>query len=50
VVATLKQSALQPASNLQRLKRPFAWPDLDSLRKTGEWIECHHLLQEALAL
>ncbi|HQQ74501.1 MAG TPA: beta-N-acetylhexosaminidase [Pseudomonadales bacterium] len=50
VVEALKQSTLKPASNLQRLKRPFTWLDLDSLRKSGKWIENHHLLQQSLAL
>lgn len=45
VVETLKQSALQPASNLQRLRRPFAWASLDALRATEKWQAAFHLLQ-----
>lgn len=50
VVAALKASALQPASNLQRLKRPFARLALDELRATAQWQACHQLLQKSLAL
>jgi beta-N-acetylhexosaminidase len=50
VVQALKQSGQQPASNLQRLKRPFAWPSLDELRATLQWQQSHRLLQETLAV
>jgi beta-N-acetylhexosaminidase len=46
VVEALKQSTLKPASNLQRLKRPFAWLDLDTLRATEKWQSAHQLLKE----
>jgi beta-N-acetylhexosaminidase len=49
VVDALKASGLKPASNLQRLKRPFAWPSLDALRETTQWQQCHKLLQASLA-
>jgi beta-N-acetylhexosaminidase len=47
VVEALKASSLKPASNLQRLKRPFAWPDLDTLRATEKWKSAHQLLKES---
>ena len=48
VVEALKASSLKPASNLQRLKRPFAWSDLDTLRATEKWKAAHQLLKEHL--
>ena len=48
VVEALKKSSLKPASNLQRLKRPFAWPELDTLRATEKWKTAHQLLKESL--
>lgn len=49
VVEALQQSGLRPASNLQRLKRPFAWNNLDALRTTEKWQRARRLLQESLA-
>ncbi len=50
VVAALKASGLQSDSNLQRLKRPFAWADLGSLRQSSRWQDAHRILQEAFAV
>lgn len=50
VVDALKNTSLKPASNLQRLKRPFAWLSLDELRATSRWQQAHGLLQEMLAV
>jgi beta-N-acetylhexosaminidase len=50
VVDALKKSSLNPAGNLQRLKRPFAWADLDALRNTAKWQHSHQLLQASLAV
>lgn len=47
VVEALKKSGLMPASNLQRLKRPFAWPDLDTLRSSEKWKTAQQLLKES---
>ena len=46
VVEALKHSELSPASNLQRLKRPFAWPNLVELHATSQWQNAQQLLQQ----
>lgn len=50
VVESLKSSNLLPDSNLQRLKRPFAWADLQALRETAVWQKAHETLQKSLAV
>lgn len=45
VIAALEKSGRIPESNMQRLKRPFAWPDLDTLRTTTQWADAHQILQ-----
>ncbi|MEZ5539787.1 MAG: beta-N-acetylhexosaminidase [Pseudomonadales bacterium] len=50
VVDALKKSEFNPASKLQRLKRPFAWPNLVELRATEKWQAAHSLLQASLAV
>lgn len=37
VIDALRQSGRVPDSNLQRLKRPFAWMTLDALQQTATW-------------
>lgn len=46
VVDVLKKSDLKPASNLQRLKRPFAWSNLVELHATQQWQLAQQLLQQ----
>lgn len=48
VVEALKKTNLQPASNLQRLKRPFAWPNLVELHATQQWQNALQFLQQQL--
>ncbi|HQQ62054.1 MAG TPA: beta-N-acetylhexosaminidase [Pseudomonadales bacterium] len=50
VVGALEQSGLAPASNLQRLKRPFARAGLPALRTSQQWRRAHEILKKSLAL
>lgn len=50
VIAALTHSGRVPASNLQRLKRPFAWADLDTLRASAAWLAAQDLLQKSFGV
>ncbi len=50
VIRALQQSQFSPASNLQRLKRPFIAGDLPALRLSDQWQQYHHCLQTHLAV